>query len=145
MFWKKRGLAAVLCMMLCMMAFPVPQAMAAGPETSGDTEIMPMMEYIYDASHNFVVSNGEAVMKALVRGNSDKVTKCEITVELQEKGLLFWDIVETWTITESGRSAVFNESHEVTSGKTYRMVATVTVWSGTDSETQTMTSKTMKA
>lgn len=145
MFWKKRGFAAVLCMVLCMMVFPIPQAMAAAPEAGGDTEIMPMMEYIYDAKHNFVISDGNAVMYALVRGNSDKATKCEITVELQEKGVLFWDTVETWTITESGRSAVFNESHEVTSGKTYRMVATVTVWSGTDSETQTMTSKTMKA
>lgn len=145
MFWKKRSLAAVLCLALCLLAFPVPQAMAAAPGTGGESEIIPMMEYIYDAKHNFVISNGEAVMHALVRGNSNKVTKCEITIELQEKGLLFWDTVETWSITENGRSAVIDVTHDVTTGKTYRMVATLTVWSGNDSETKTITSKSLKA
>ena len=145
MFWKKRGLAAALCMALCLVAFPVPQVMAAAPETGVESEIMPMMEYIYDAKHNFVISNGEALMYALVRGNSEKVTKCQVTVELQEKGLLLWSTVDTWTATENGRRAELDISRTVTAGKTYRMVTTVTVWSGSDSETKTMTSSSIKA
>ena len=145
MFWKNKSLAAALCLALCLVTFPVPQAMAAAPITDGATEIMPRMEYIYDARHNFVISDGEAVMSARVRGNSDKVIRCEIVIELQEKGLLFWDTVETWSITEGGRSAVLDVAHDITTGETYRMVATVTVWSSNDSETKTMTSSSIKA
>lgn len=145
MFWKNKSLAAALCLALCLVTFPVPQAMAAAPITEGATEIMPRMEYIYDARHNFVISDGEAVMSARVRGNSEKATKCEVTVELQEKGLLLWSTVDTWTATENGRRAELDISRTVTAGKTYRMVTTVTVWSGSDSETKTMTSSSIKA
>ena len=141
----KRSLAAVLCAALCLVAFPMPRAMAATPPTGGESEIMPMMEYIYDADYDFVISNGEAVMHALVRGHSAKATRCEITVELQEKGLLFWGTVGTWTVAEDGRRAEIDVSHDVTAGEKYRMVTTVTVWSGADSESETMTSGTLTA
>ena len=141
MFWKKRSFAAALCIVLCLMAFPVPQAMAAAPST----EIMPMMEYIYDADSDFVISDGKAIMYAMVRGHSAEATKCEVAVELQEKGLLFWNTVESWTVTETGRRAEVDVSCPVTAGETYRMVTTVTVWSGSESETRTMTSGTIKA
>ena len=145
MFWKKRGFAAVLCTILCLMAFPVPQAMAAVPSFGDESEIMPMMEYIYDADSDFVISDGRANMYAIVRGHSEKATKCEVTVELQKKGLLFWDTVESWTVTETGRRAEVDVSHKVTAGETYRMVTTVTVWSGNESEAKTMTSGALKA
>lgn len=141
MFWKKRSFAAALCIVLSLMAFPVPQAMAAAPST----EIMPMMEYIYDADSDFVISDGKAIMYAMVRGHSAEATKCEVAVELQEKGLLFWNTVESWTVTENGRRAEVDVSCPVTAGETYRMVTTVTVWSGSESETRTMTSGTIKA
>lgn len=84
-------------------------------------------------------------MYATVDGHSSKATKCEITIELQEKGLLFWDTIETWHTVKYGRSAELETSKGVTSGKSYRIVTTVTVWGGTDSETQTITSDTIKA
>lgn len=145
MIWKKRSFAAVLCAVLCLMAFPVPHAMAAMPPTGGEGEIKPMMEYIYDADSDFVISDGKAIMYAMVRGHSAEATKCEVTVELQEKGLLFWDTVESWTVTEDGRRAEVDVSHKVTAGETYRMVTTVTVWCGSKSETKTMTSGSVKA
>lgn len=145
MFRKESRLAVALCLVLCMVAIPVPQAMAAAPTTGGETEIMPLMEYINDADYDFVISDGTASMYAMVRGQYPTATKCEVVVELQKKGLLFWDTVESWTVTKDGRSAEVDVSHKVTAGKTYRMVATVTVWSGSDSETKTMTSGTLEA
>lgn len=143
---KKKSFTAAMCLAVCLAAFPVPQAAAVDVSAeSGYSEIMPKMEYILDADHNFTITNGVASMYALVRGNSEKVTKCQVTVELQEKGLLLWNTVDTWTATENGRRAELDISRTVTAGKTYRMVTTVTVWSGSDSETKTMTSSSIKA
>lgn len=139
MFAKKKCVAAALCLAVCLAALPMPRAMAA--DTNAGSEIMPMMEYINTADCDFSISGGVASLYAVVSGYSG-VTKCEITVELQEKGLLFWDTVETWECAENSRRAEIDVSHKVTSGEKYRMVATFTVWSGTESETQTMTSKT---
>lgn len=141
MFWKKRSLMAALCMVLCFAAFPVPQAMAAAPVSEGTDALMPRMTYIYEAYQNFVISNGTALIYATVRGDSGNVTKCEVSVELQEKYGSSWDTVDTWYTTVNGRSAEIDEAHAVTNGKTYRMVATVTAWCGNNSETRTMTSE----
>ena len=143
---RKKSFAAAMCLAVCLAAFPVPQAAAVDVSAeSGYSEIMPMMEYIFDADYDFTINNGVAGMYALVRGNSEKATKCQVTVELQEKGLLLWSTVDTWTATENGRRAELDISRTVTAGKTYRMVTTVTVWSGSDSETKTMTSSSIKA
>lgn len=107
---------------------------------------MPCMEYINDSDCQFSISGSTANVYAFVSGASSLVTKCEITVELQERSLLFfWDTVETWTCSKSGYEAELEETASVTSGTTYRAVATVTVWSGSQSETQTLTSETVKA
>ena len=130
----------ILCLALCLAVFPAPHAMAATPSEFMDSEIMPRMEYIYDADLDFAVSNGVAYLYAFVNGHSAKATKCEVTVELQERGFLFWNTVESWTVTENARRAEVDVTHAVTSGEEYRMVATVTVWSGSASETKTLTS-----
>ena len=142
---KKRRVIAALCLVACLAAFPVPYATAASPnDRGGITEIMPMMEYINNAHYEFSVTNGVAEMYSSVSGYAS-VTKCEITIKLQEKGLLFWDTIETWSCIENNRRAELNATHSVTSGKSYRMVATVTVCNGSASETQTMTSEAEKA
>ena len=110
-----------------------------------DAYVVPLMDYIYDADYDFVVSDGKARMYAVVRGHSSKATKCEVTVELQEKGIIFWDTIRSWTQTENGRRAELDVSYNVTTGKSYRMVTTVTVWNGSDSESRSMTSEVLKA
>lgn len=142
----KRRFTVALCFVALIATTLSPHAMAIDSNAnSGYNEIMPMMEYIYDADYDFVISGGEAIMYAVVSGNSAEATKCEVTVELQEKGLLFWDTVGNWTVTENGRRAELDASQSVSKGETYRMVTTVTVWSGTDSETKTMTSRSLDA
>lgn len=145
MIGKKGSLVVALGLVFCLMAVHVPQAKAAAPSDSGKAEIMPLMEYINDADYAFEITDGKAIMYAMVRGQSATTTKCEVTVELQKKGLLFWNTVETWTATENGRSAELDVSCTVTAGEAYRMVTTVTAWSGSASETKTMTSDTLKA
>ena len=141
----KRRFTVALCFIALITATQAPHAMALDVNvSSGYTEIMPMMEYIYDADYDFVISGGKANMYAVVNGNSTEATKCEVTVELQEKGLLFWDTLGTWTATENGRRAELDVSQSISKGKAYRMVTTVTVWSGTASETKTMTSRTLE-
>ena len=147
---KRKILVAFLCVLACLTVLPTPQALAADVAVASQSDqvmsqVMPLMEYIYDARHNLSVSGGHATIYAYVRGNSSVATKCKITVELQEKGVLFWSTVKSWSTTEYGRTAELNASQSVTSGKSYRIVTTVTVWSGTDSETQTITSDASKA
>ena len=143
---KKKWFATALCLAVCLTAFPAPKAMAVDFSAgTGSAEIMPLMEYIYDTDQDFVISGGEARMYAVVSGRSNLATMCEVTVELQEKGLLLWNAVETWTVTETGRRAEVEATHDVISGETYRMVTTVTVWSDSASETQTITSGSLKA
>lgn len=141
---KKIILSLVLCLIVSTCF--VPQAMALDITTVGDnSEIRPLMEYINTADYQFSITDGVAEMYAVVSGHASLATKCEITIELQEKGLLLWDTVDTWTTSASGRRTELNVSKVVTAGEKYRMITTVTVWSDTESEMQTMTSSVIRA
>ncbi len=143
---KRKKFLTALCLVISLMAFSgAPVKAVGGDASSRHTEIVPMMEYIYDAEYDFVISKGKAIMYAVVSGHAAKATKCRVTVELQEKGGAFWSTVETWTATEYGRRAELDISKKVTVGKIYRMVTIVTVWKGNDSETKTMISDPLKA
>ena len=52
--------------------------------------------------------------------------------------MLFWKAAKSWSAAKYGRTAELNASQGVTSEKSYCIVTTVTVQSGTDSETQTI-------
>lgn len=139
---KKRFLSTVLCLLLCLTALPVPVALAAD---GGDYEVMPCMEYIYDADYVFSIDGGVASMYGYVEGVPGLATQCEVSIELQEKGLLLWNEVDTWTAGRTGTYAELDLTHGVTTGETYRIVVTVTVWSGSESETQTLKSDAIEA
>ena len=86
-----------------------------------------------------------AKVNAWVEGRTD-VTRTEVTVELQEQYLLFfWKTIDSWSNNSNSSYCRVSASTSVTSGKTYRAVATVTAWAGSDSETQTMTTETTVA
>ena len=139
----RRRMAALVCLIMCLLAVPVnaynTDSVYAQPE------VMPRMTYINDADCYFYIEDCVASVDAFVRGYPSIATKCEIIVELQEKSFLRWETIETWSDEQGGRRAEVNESAEVTEGNSYRTVTTVTVWSGTDSETKTMTSESITA
>ena len=139
---KKRFLSGVLCLLLCLTALPAPAALAAD---GGDYQVMPCMEYISRADHAFSIDGGVASMYGYVEGMPGLATKCEVSIELQEKGLLLWNEVDTWTDSRTGTYAELDLARSVTEGEKYRIVVTVTVWSGSDSETQTLKSEAIEA
>lgn len=144
--FKRKVLASLLCLAMCISMMPVHVASASDYQNlQGHYDVAPCMEYISDATHQFYIANGVAQMYAIVAGYSGQATKCQVTIELQEKGFIFWDTVNTWSATKAGEEMSFAKTCPVTSGKNYRMIVTVTVWSGSLSESQTLTSKSIKA
>ena len=91
------------------------------------------------------VSSTTATVNAWVQAYSD-ATKTEVKVELQEQYLFFfWTTVDSWSASSNDIYCRASGSSPITSGKTYRAVATVTAWVGSDSETQTITTESKTA
>lgn len=100
--------------------------------------ISPYMLYIYEVKSNLTVSGTKATISASAVGYESYATKTKIVAELQVKDGSSWDTVETWTVTNNSDTARLSETYTVTSGNTYRVKATATVWEGSLSETQTV-------
>lgn len=143
----RKMLASSLCLTACLLATNVSQAYALNETTFSAVQnnIELYMEYINDADCTFSISNGTATIHAWVRGQSGNSTKCQIVINLQERSGSTWKTVQTWSETQNGRKATVNASKNVTSGKSYRVTATVTVWNGSKSESKSLTSKTLTA
>ena len=77
-------------------------------------------------------------MNAWVIGDDFDATKAKVVAELQEKDGSSWTTIATWTDTQNAYRASVNKTKSITRGKTYRVKATVTVWEGSASETQTI-------
>ena len=100
--------------------------------------ISPCMLYIYEAKSNLTISGTKATISASAIGYESYATKAKIVAELQVKNGNSWTTVETWTVTNNSDTAKVSETYTVTSGNTYRVKATATVWEGNLSETQTV-------
>lgn len=142
MLKQKWMVLVALCVAVSLTAAPANAAEIEG----GNSGVMPCMEYIIDSDCQISIDGNTADVYVVVSGISSLATRCDIVVELQERSFLFfWNEVESWSVEEENWWAELSASTAVTSGTTYRAVATVTVWSGTQSETQTLTSDTIKA
>lgn len=122
--------------LLCALAFALG---CVSMTARADYGISPYMTYIKSASCMIDVSGATPVASAWVMGYST-ASKCQVTVELQVKTLFWWSSVGSDTQTSYSSYCSANYSAPLTSGRTYRAVATVTVWEGDLSETQTITS-----
>ena len=92
------------------------------------------------------ISGRTAYINAWVSGQTSVATKCKVRAELQEKsGTYAWTTVDFWTDQQNGTWAEVDETAAVTSGKTYRVKATVTVWAGSQSESKTFYSNEVEA
>lgn len=102
-----------------------------------ESMISPYMRYIEGADYSLKITGNTAKVECSVSGNTDTATKAKVIAELQVKNGNSWIPVEIWTVTENSDYAEVSETHTVTSGNTYRVKATMTVWEGSLSETQT--------
>lgn len=106
-----------------------------------ESTISPYMLYINRAKCNLDTSGTTALVECYVAGNPISATKAKIVAELQVKSGSNWLTVKTWTVTENDYEAIVDESYTITKGNTYRVKATMTVWEGSQSETQTFYSE----
>ena len=117
-------LAAVLALCLTLGTAPAASA-AALPQSAPGSLYIKGQDCILD------ISGRTAYINAWVSGQTSVATKCKVRAELQEKsGTYAWTTVDFWTDQQNGTWAEVDETAAVTSGKTYRVKATVTVWAG---------------
>lgn len=106
-----------------------------------ESSISPYMLYIDRASCDLSISGSTATIECSVNGNPNSATKAKIIAELQVKNGSSWIPVKIWTVTENYYEATVDESYSINASSTYRLKATVTVWEGSQSETQTLYSE----
>ena len=106
-----------------------------------ESSISPYMLYIKDSTCNLNISGSTATVNCSVEGDIDSATKAKVIVELQVKNGSSWIPVKIWTVEENDYMAKVKESHTINTSNTYRVKATVTVWEGSQSETQTLYSE----
>lgn len=101
-----------------------------------ETEISPYMLLINRVECDLDITGTTATAKCYVTGNPNAATKAKIIAELQVKNGSSWIPVEIWTVTEDSYSARVKETYTIKQGNTYRLKATMTVWEGSQSESQ---------
>ncbi len=99
-------------------------------------EIAPYMLLINRVECDLDITGTTATAKCYVTGDPNAATKAKIIAELQVKNGSSWIPVKIWTVTEDSYSARVKETYTITQGNTYRLKATMTVWEGSQSETQ---------
>ncbi len=138
MHTKTKKVLATICMGAVVLTSVPAAAMAATAVNSvsqQENETMPYMLYIQNALCDFGISGTTANVECTVTGRCS-ATKAKVIAELQVKNGSNWIPVKIWTNTQDSYEAYVDESHPVTQGHTYRVKATVTIWEGSQSETQ---------
>ena len=109
---------------------------AVEPTNQQEDGIMPYMTYISEARCALSISGTTATVDCWVNGDVLNATKAKVIAELQVKNGNNWIPTAIWTDTRDGYGAYVYETKSVVEGHTYRVKATVTVWEGSQSETQ---------
>lgn len=140
----KRTLALfALCLLLCSACLPIVFAADSDNQGPGDPPVD--WQIIQQANCSLAISGGEASIRSNVRGTYGSTTSCKIELKLQKRVLFWWSTVETWEKTQADYQTSLNVSYPITSGKSYRAVAVLTVWNGSSSESTTRTTATVEA
>ena len=142
---RTKKTAGLFALLLWFCSLCAPFAVAAEVESPVDEKPPVDFQYIVSSRCNLEITNGVANIVSSVRGTYGSTTECKIELKLQKKVLFWWSTVETWEKTAQSYQATLSATNPVTSGKTYRAVAEVTVWNGSSSESTTVTSASVEA
>ena len=136
---KKKTITLMLVMLLVSIS-----AMPALADTTLESDnriiISPMYTYISQAKAQISInSSGKATVETYLSGNS-KVTSTKATIRLQQYKGGNWTTIKTWNERNNSRILDFDDTYTVSSGYEYRVQSTVTAYSGSQSESITVTS-----
>lgn len=108
--------------------------------TNDSKIVVPYMDYINDATVGLkITSGGEAQVTSSIVGYSSLVDKVKIEATLQQYKNGSWTDLKTWTKFYSSYKGNLGETYQVSKGYSYRVVTKFTAYSGSKSETQTVT------
>ena len=128
-----------LLVMLMTGIFTMP-SVASSSEVNDDIGVSPMFTYIIDTEAQiFINSSGKATVETYLTGNN-QVTSTKAIINLQQYKNGRWTTIKTWNESSSTRILNFSSTYYVNSGYSYRVQSTVTAYSGTNSESTTLTS-----
>lgn len=140
----KRKLITVILAMILVISSTMPVS-ANTNELNDEIIISPMFTYISTAQAQIHIdSNGKATVYTDVYGNSS-VTSTRATIRLQQlRGDGSWTTIRTWNESSNTRILKFNGTYNVPKGYYYRVQSVVTAYSGTQSESTTLTTSYQK-
>ncbi len=136
---KKKTITLMLVMLL--VSAYINPVLASTTELNNDKNIIsPMYTYISEARSRLQIdSGGKATVETYLSGNS-KVTSTKATIRLQQYKGGNWTTIKTWNERNNSRILDFDDTYTVSSGYEYRVQSTVTAYSGSQSESITVTS-----
>lgn len=103
------------------------------------------MDYINDATVGLkITSDGEAQVRSSIVGYSSSVDKVKIEATLQQYKNGRWVALKTWSKSYGSHKGNLGETYQVSKGYSYRVVTKFTAYSGSKTETQTVTGSEVK-
>ncbi len=110
--------------------------------TYAESAVQPRYDYTVSVTPTLSITNAQARCSVVITGNTN-VTKIKVKITLQQKGLLKWNDITSWT-DEVNNTRLSTSYHygPVDSGK-YRVKVEATVYAGSSSETISATSSTV--
>ncbi len=113
--------------------------------TNENNIIVPYMDYINDATVGLkITSDGEAQVRSSIVGYSSSVDKVKIEATLQQYKNGRWIDLKTWSKSYNSHKGNLGEIYQASRGYSYRVVTKFTAYSGSKTETQTVTGSEVK-
>jgi hypothetical protein len=136
---KKKTITLLLVMIL--VSTCTNPVLASTTELNNDKNIIsPLYIYISEARARMQIdSGGKATVETYLSGNS-RVTSTKATIRLQQYRGGSWTTIKTWNESSNSRILDFGDTYNVSRGYEYRVQSTVTAYSGSQSESTTVTS-----
>lgn len=103
--------------------------------------VSPRMDYIAQANGRlYIDSDGIATVSCSVYGYQGTTTRVEISASLQQYKDGKWVTLETYTAEADSHRTNLSETYKLSKGYSYRVRATIKAYSGSSSETRSVTS-----
>ena len=140
----KKMVSIILCLIMAASAITASAASSDSAQsevgTTSDTsngDFSVFFAYTAVNQTTITIDSGTATCDAYLGGYAGITTSISITMTLQKKVLLWWNTVETWTMSVDDWSANLTRTHTGLGSGTYRVKAVYVVYSGSNSETIT--------